>query len=71
MLMSLEYFAPREFPGGQAVRTPHFHWQGPWFDPWLGKQDTSQVVGPKKKKKPHTHPIKQFAPFDNDKNKKW
>lgn len=25
MLMSLEYFAPREFPGGQAVRTPHFH----------------------------------------------
>ena len=25
MLMSLEYFAPREFPGGQAFRTPHFH----------------------------------------------
>ena len=26
----------REFPGGPVVRTPHFHCQGPGFDPWLG-----------------------------------
>ena len=27
----------REFPGGPAVRTLHFHCRGHVFDPWLGK----------------------------------
>ena len=27
------------FPGGPAVKTPHFHCRAHWFHPWLRNQD--------------------------------
>ena len=29
-----------EFSGGPVVRTPHFHCQGPVFDPWSRNSDS-------------------------------
>ena len=26
----------RDFPSGLVVRTLHFHWRGPGFNPWSG-----------------------------------
>ena len=35
----------RELPGGPVVRTPHFPYQGPGFNLWLGNEDpTSHPV---------------------------
>ena len=33
-----------DFPGGPMVRTPHFHYKGHRFDPWLGTQDPSSLM---------------------------
>ena len=41
-----------EFHCSLVVRTPHFHCQGPRFNPWWGKQDpASHKVQPKKENK--------------------
>ena len=40
----------REFPGGPVSRTPCFHFWGPGFDPWLGKEDPAGCEGQLKKR---------------------
>ena len=41
---------PKEFPGGPAAGTPHFHCRGPRFNPWWEKQDpTCCMAWPKNK----------------------
>ena len=31
-----------DFPGGPAVKTPHFHCRAHWFHPWLRNQDPTR-----------------------------
>ena len=40
----------RDFPGGPAVMTPHFHCRGHGFDPWLGELRSHMPCGKRKKK---------------------
>ena len=37
-------YQKRDFPGGPGVRTRHFRWQGPRFNPRMGNQDPTRHV---------------------------
>ena len=40
----------RELSGDPVVRTLHFHYQGPGFNPWLRNQDPARSTVEQKKK---------------------
>ena len=42
----------RELSGDPVVRTLHFHYQGPGFNPWLRNQDPASTTVEQKKKPP-------------------
>ena len=54
----------RELSGDPVVRTLHFHYQGPGFNPWLRNQDPASTTVEQKKNHHHLkHEVKKRVPI--------